>query len=123
MSIGETLASARQQAALSTTDVSHRTRIREGLIQDIENDDYSECGGDFYARGHIRSIAKAVGIDGEPLIREYDQVHRAPDAITDVMQLVATSRAAMAEEQAPESPAGPEELWEQPGEPAWEADP
>lgn len=116
MSIGETLAGARQQAALSVAEVSRRTRIREALIRDIENDDYSECGGDFYARGHIRSIAKAVGIDPEPLVHEYDQAYRGPDAITDVMELVTASRAAMAEEQQPEAPAGPEEPWEQPWE-------
>jgi hypothetical protein len=62
------------------TDVSHRTRIRETLITAIEGDDYTECGGDFYARGHIRSIAKVVGADPEPLIREYDSARLEPDA-------------------------------------------
>ena len=75
VSIGETLAAARRDAGLSITQLSQRTRIRETVIQGIERDDFSPCGGDFYARGHIRSIAKIVGVDPEPLIRDYDSAH------------------------------------------------
>ncbi len=75
MSIGDTLAEARRQAGLTITQVSQRTRIRESIIRGIETNDFSACGGDFYARGHIRSIATAEGIDPEPLIREYDAEH------------------------------------------------
>ena len=84
MGIGEALAEARSQAGLTVTEVSQRTRIRETIIRGIEGDDYSACGGDFYARGNIRSIARAVGADPEPLIREYDEVHRAPGALSAV---------------------------------------
>jgi len=77
LSIGETLAAARQQAGLTVAQVSQQTRIRETIIRAIERDDFSSCGGDFYARGHIRSIASAVGTDPVPLIREYDQEHPA----------------------------------------------
>ncbi len=82
MSIGDTLAEARRQADLTVTQVSQRTCIRETIIRGIERGDYSACGGDFYARGHIRSIARAVGVDPEPLVREYDQTQGAPQAIS-----------------------------------------
>jgi len=82
--IGEALAGARRQADLSVAEVSERTRIRATIIRAIENDDYSACGGDFYARGHIRSIAKAVGTDPEQLIHEYDTAHRAPGVYSTV---------------------------------------
>ena len=93
MPIGETLAVARQRAGLSVAQVSERTRIRETIIRGIEDDDYSACGGDFYARGHIRAIAKVAGTDSEPLIAEYDTLHRAPGAVAAVSleELVATS--------------------------------
>ena len=63
MSIGDTLAEARRHAGLTITQVSQQTRIRESIIRSIEQGDFSGCGGDFYARGHIRSIAAAVGAD------------------------------------------------------------
>ena len=81
MSIGETLADARRQAGLTITQVSRETRIRESIIRDIEQGDFSACGGDFYARGHIRSIAAVVGTDPVPLISEYDREHGPPGAI------------------------------------------
>ncbi len=84
MPIGETLAQARQQAGLTLAQVSRQTRIRETIIRKIEAGDFSECGGDFYARGHIRAIAKAVGTDSEPLIEEYDTRHREPGAMATV---------------------------------------
>ena len=81
MSIGESLADARRQAGLSVAYVSHKTRIRESIIRDIEQDDFSACGGDFYARGHIRSIAGAVGANPVPLISAYDAEHGPPGAL------------------------------------------
>ena len=81
MSIGDALADARRQAGLTITQVSQRTCIRETIIRGIEHGDFSACGGDFYARGHIRSVARAVGADDEELIREYDALHGAPKAI------------------------------------------
>jgi cytoskeletal protein RodZ len=81
VSIGEALAEARRQANLTVSEVSDRTRIRETIINGIEGDDYSACGGDFYARGHIRAMARAVGVDPEPLIQEYDSARLGPEAI------------------------------------------
>jgi transcriptional regulator with XRE-family HTH domain len=88
VSIGDALAAARRQAGLTITQVSQRTCIRETIVRGIERGDYSACGGDFYARGHIRSIARAVGLDPEELIREYDATQAAPKPITaaDVFQ-------------------------------------
>jgi hypothetical protein len=93
MPINESLTAARHQAGLSVAQVSERTRIRETIISSIESGDYSACGGDFYARGHIRAIAKAVGADAEPLIQEYDSLHRAPGAVSAVSleELLSTS--------------------------------
>ena len=90
MSIGETLARARHQAGLSVAQVSEQTRIRPLIIRGIEADDYSTCGGDFYARGNIRDIAEVVGTDPGPLIEEYDRDHRAagPVAATSLDELL-----------------------------------
>jgi cytoskeleton protein RodZ len=77
LSIGAELAEARRQAGLSVAQVSQRTRIRAPIIEGIERDDFSVCGGDFYARGHIRAIARVAGVDPEPLVREYDDAREA----------------------------------------------
>lgn len=75
MSVGAALAQAREERGLTVEQVSAATRIRAGLIRAIESDDFSGCGGAVYSRGHIRSIARAVGVDGEPLVAEFDREH------------------------------------------------
>jgi len=87
VSIGAALAAARRRSGLTVGELSRRTRIREAIIHGIEWDDFSACGGDFYARGHIRAIAHAVGIDPEPLIQEYDATQRTTEEITDTVVL------------------------------------
>jgi cytoskeletal protein RodZ len=82
VSIGATLAAARRHAGLSVADVSERTRVRQPIIQDIEHDDYAACGGDFYARGHIRAIAEVVGADPGPLIEEFDERWQSSPELT-----------------------------------------
>jgi cytoskeletal protein RodZ len=81
MSLGSDLSAAREAAGLTLLDVSERTRIRQTVIAHIEADDFTLCGGDVYARGHIRTLAKVAGIDPEPLVAEFDRLH-APQAPT-----------------------------------------
>jgi cytoskeleton protein RodZ len=75
VSVGETLALARQERGLSVEDVTAATRIRGGLIRSIENDDFHACGGAVYARGHIRNISRVLDIDPAPLVAEFDRAH------------------------------------------------
>jgi cytoskeletal protein RodZ len=82
VSIGATLAAARRRAGLTVSDVSQSTRVTEPIIRGIEQDDYAACGGDFYARGHIRAIARAVGQDPVPLIDEFDSTWQSTKELT-----------------------------------------
>ncbi len=91
MSIGKALSEARERSGLTTAQVSEATRIRSTLIAQIEGDDFSHCGGDVYARGHIRSIARVVGIDPAPLVAEYDQAHPG-DAVPVASEALAPER-------------------------------
>jgi cytoskeletal protein RodZ len=79
VSIGEVLSDARCRSGLSIGEVTRQTRIREEIVWAIELDDFSKCGGDFYARGHIRAIAAVVRVDPAPLIAQYDTVFSTRD--------------------------------------------
>jgi Helix-turn-helix domain len=72
VTVGQTLTEARSQAGLTVDELSERTRIRGTVIRSIEQDDYEACGGDVYVRGYVRALAGAVGIDAQPLIREFE---------------------------------------------------
>jgi cytoskeleton protein RodZ len=94
VSIGQTLASAREKAGLTVEQVAAATRIRRTLVMDIERDDFASSGGDFYARGHIRTIAQKVGIDPAPLLAEFDAARpeAAPPRATDVFESETAAR-------------------------------
>ena len=71
--VGPKLAAARERVGLSVDQLADRTRIRPHVIESIEVDDFTPCGGDFYARGHLRTLARVLGVDASPLLAEYDE--------------------------------------------------
>jgi transcriptional regulator with XRE-family HTH domain len=75
VSIGEALAEARHRKGLTVAEVSHYTRVRESIIRAIERDDYLLSGSDTHARGDIRAIAVALGINPDPLVAEFDETY------------------------------------------------
>ncbi len=83
--IGPVLAAARERLGLSVDVLAERTRIRPHVIEAIEVDDFAPCGGDFYAKGHLRTLARILGIDAAPLVTDYDQ--RYADAPIDARRV------------------------------------
>jgi len=71
--IGPTFGAARRRLGLTVDELADRTRIRPHVIEAIEVDDFSACGGDFYARGHLRTLARVLGVDVAPLLETYDE--------------------------------------------------
>lgn len=75
--IGPKLATARRTLRLSIDELSERTRIRPHVLEAMEVDDFTPCGGDFYARGHLATVASILGIEAEPLLDEYEERYAA----------------------------------------------
>jgi cytoskeletal protein RodZ len=91
-SIGRALQQARFAAGLTVDDVSSATRVRIAIVHAIEADDFAPCGGDVYARGHIRTLAKAVHLDPVPLLARYDADHGGRPAPTPAAPLFEAER-------------------------------
>ena len=83
--VGPEIAAARTRLSLTVDDLATRTRIRPHVIESIEVDDFAPCGGDFYARGHLRTLARVLGIDAAPLLAAYDE--RYADAPIDARRV------------------------------------
>ena len=79
MSLGSMISKARIDARLSIEDLSASTNIRPQLLRDIEANNFSSCGGDTYARGHIRNIAQRLGIDPAVFIQVYEDEQSTND--------------------------------------------
>lgn len=71
--VGPELAAARTRLGLGIDQLAERTRIRPHVIESIEVDDFAPCGGDFYARGHLRTLARVLAVDVAPLLSAYDE--------------------------------------------------
>ena len=77
MNLGEVLSTARASSRLSLDDLASLTSIRAGLLSEMEKNNFSHCGGDIYARGHLRNIAPKIGLDANQLIDLYNEEHSA----------------------------------------------
>jgi transcriptional regulator with XRE-family HTH domain len=76
--IGAALFDARMAAGLTALQVSERTRISPEMLRRLEAGQFGACGGDVYARGHIRAFANAVELDPEPLLARYGAIRLPP---------------------------------------------
>ena len=78
MSLGALIAKSRTDARLSVEDLSKLTNIPATLLRDMENNNFAKCGGETYARGHLRNIATKVGIDERIFLDLFESEVTAP---------------------------------------------
>jgi len=79
MSLGSMISKARVDARLSIEDLSASTNIRIPLIREMEANNFSNCGGETYARGHIRNIAQRLGVDPQLFLSAFEAEHMQAD--------------------------------------------
>ena len=72
MSLGSMISKARKDAGLSIDDLSAATNIRGTLLREMESNNFSQCGGETYARGHLRNIAIKLGIDPQIFLTAFE---------------------------------------------------
>jgi cytoskeletal protein RodZ len=73
MTIGSMIAQARKKAGLSIEDLSASTKIRVPLLLEMESNNFINCGGETYLRGHIKIIASKLGVDPKILLAVFDE--------------------------------------------------
>ena len=72
MTLGSMISKARKDASFSIEDLASLTNLRTTLLREIEDNDFSHCGGDTYARGHVRNIARKLGANEEEFLGVFD---------------------------------------------------
>jgi cytoskeletal protein RodZ len=97
MTLGEFLQKAREDAGFSVDELAHIVNLRPGLIRAMESNDFLPCGGDTYARGHIRNISQATGTSAQELLAMYEAEHSV-DSRSIHSQLVDNNAAAIRSE-------------------------
>ena len=79
MSLGALITKSRTAARLSIEDLSTMTNIPGSLLREMENDNFKKCGGETYARGHLRNIAAKLELDERIFLDLFEIEVAAPD--------------------------------------------
>jgi cytoskeletal protein RodZ len=75
MTTGSELRERRESAGLSIEQLASLTSIRMGLISEMENNKFVHCGGDTYARGHLKNIALKLGLEPNHFVEMFNSEH------------------------------------------------
>ncbi len=84
--IGETLRTARRQQGVALSDAVAQTRVRESYLTALEEENFAVLGGHVYAKGFLRSYARFLGLDPEPLVEAYRAEHEQADDLVSLAQ-------------------------------------
>lgn len=74
---GARLRYERERRRISIESIAESTKILGALLEGLEREDVSRWPTGFYRRAFIRAYAAAIGLDPEPVVREF--VERFPD--------------------------------------------
>jgi len=66
------LKAKREALGLSLEDVFNQTRVRVAYLQAIENKEFHLLPVPVYTKNFIKIYARALGIDSEPIIEDYE---------------------------------------------------
>lgn len=78
MSLGALIAKSRTDARLSIEDLAKVTNIPPTLLRDMENNNFTKCGGETYARGHLRNMAAKLSVDERTFLDLFEAEITAP---------------------------------------------
>ena len=65
---GDQLRIAREAAGLEQAEVAARLKMPLRVVRSLEEEDWSRLGAPVFVRGQLRSYARLLGIDAEPVV-------------------------------------------------------
>jgi transcriptional regulator with XRE-family HTH domain len=78
-SLGARLRRRREEQRIALSTIAERTKIKSALLEALERDDVSQWPGGIYRRAFIRSYAHAIGLDPDPVVREFLELYPDPE--------------------------------------------
>jgi cytoskeleton protein RodZ len=70
-SFGENLRREREMRGVTLEEISAATKISVRFLKSIENEEFSALPGGLFNRSFVRSYARYLGLDEDPLLEEY----------------------------------------------------
>lgn len=72
VNIGQKLRAAREQKGYTLDDLQQITKIQKRYLIAIEDQNFKALPGDFYVRAFVKQYADTVGLDGNELLKDYE---------------------------------------------------
>ena len=76
--LGERLKRQRERQGLSLTAIAETTKIKASLLEELERDDISHWPAGIFRRSYVRAYAQAIGLEPDPVVREFLTLHPEP---------------------------------------------
>lgn len=87
LSIGAELRQAREAAGLTLAEIAERTKIRPGILTDLEEDAHDRLPALTYTLGFIKAYARSVQLDPVEAAERYRQQSQKADPIPTIVDL------------------------------------
>lgn len=76
-SFGENLRREREMRGVTLQEISAATKISVRFLKSIESEEFSKLPGGIFSRSFVRSYARYLGLDEDPLLEEFQQAAQA----------------------------------------------
>ena len=93
-SFGSRLRYERERRQIAIKSIAESTKISVPLLEALERDDVSRWPSGIFRKSFIRSYAEAVGLQPEPIVREFIERYPDPLDIAIIPQEVSAPQAA-----------------------------
>lgn len=85
--IGQELRAAREDAHLSIEQVAQRTKVRPGILENIEADNHQALPALTYTLGFVKAYARTVGLDPAQAADRYRRESRKGDPVPTIIDM------------------------------------
>lgn len=85
--IGDYLRKVREEKQISLKDIQEATKISMRYLETIDRGDFNSIPGEVYRKGFIVNYANALGLDGQEVLRKYNDLKTAQEEQIRLAQL------------------------------------
>ena len=89
---GTRLRLQREEQQISLAAISEQTKIKLSLLEGLERDDLSRWPTGIFRRSYFRAYARAIGLEPDRMINEFQARYPDPEAPENINQVIAETR-------------------------------
>jgi helix-turn-helix protein len=89
---GTKLRLQREEQQIPLATIAEQTKIKLSLLEGLERDDVSRWPTGIFRRSYFRAYAKAIGLEPDRMLREFQALYPDPEASEDITQVLSQAR-------------------------------